>query len=123
MFDNVAELENVKRDLCETTGYHNDPQLYRKLGAKIPQSDPADGAAGYRQDPAGEGRCRRSRCTFFSISGSEFIEMFVGVGASGMRDMFESAKQEAPAIIFIDEIDSVGRAHGTGLGCGVFGRA
>jgi cell division protease FtsH len=114
-FDNVAGLENAKRDLYEIVGYLKDPQHYRKLGAKIPRlmGPPGTGKTLLAKAVAGE-----ANVPFFSISGSEFIEMFVGVGASRVRDMFASARKEAPAIIFIDEIDSVGRARGTGLGGG-----
>ena len=117
-FDNVAGLENAKRDLYEIVGYLKDPQHYRKLGAKIPRGillmgPPGTGKTLLAKEVAGE-----ANVPFFSISGSEFIEMFVGVGASRVRDMFASARKEAPAIIFIDEIDSVGRARGTGLGGG-----
>lgn len=117
-FDDVAGLENAKRDLREISGYLKDQERYRKLGAKIPRGillmgQPGTGKTLLAKSVAGE-----ADVPFFSISGSEFIEMFVGVGASRVRDMFTSAKEEAPAIIFIDEIDSVGRARGAGLGGG-----
>ena len=117
-FDNVAGLENAKRDLREITGYLKHPQHYRKLGAKIPKGILLMGPPGTGKTLLARAVAGEADVPFFSISGSEFIEMFVGVGASRVRDMFESAKQEAPAIIFIDEIDSVGRARGTGLGGG-----
>ncbi len=117
-FDNVAGLENAKRDLREIVGYLKDPQHYRKLGAKIPKGILLMGPPGTGKTLLAKAVAGEANVPFFSISGSEFIEMFVGVGASRVRDMFESARKEAPAIIFIDEIDSVGRARGTGLGGG-----
>lgn len=117
-FDNVAGLENAKRDLREITGYLKDPQHYRKLGAKIPKGILLMGPPGTGKTLLAKAMAGEADVPFFSISGSEFIEMFVGVGASRVRDMFDAAKNEAPAIIFIDEIDSVGRVRGTGLGGG-----
>ncbi len=117
-FDNVAGLENAKRDLREITGYLKDPQHYRKLGAKVPRGVLLMGPPGTGKTLLAKAVAGEANVPFFSISGSEFIEMFVGVGASRVRDLFESAKKEAPSIIFIDEIDSVGRARGTGLGGG-----
>ncbi len=117
-FDNVAGLENAKRDLYEIVGYLKDPQHYRKLGAKIPKGILLMGPPGTGKTLLAKAVAGEANVPFFSISGSEFIEMFVGVGASRVRDMFESARKEAPSIIFIDEIDSVGRARGTGLGGG-----
>jgi cell division protease FtsH len=117
-FNDVAGLENAKQDLMEIIDYLKEPSKFAALGADIPKGVLLMG-------PPGTGKTLLSRATageagvpFFSISGSEFIEMFVGVGASRVRDLFENAKKEAPAIIFIDEIDSVGRARGTGLGGG-----
>lgn len=117
-YDDVAGLENAKRDLQEIVAYLKAPEKFAALGAVIPKGILLMG-------PPGTGKTLLARATageagvpFFSISGSEFIEMFVGVGASRVRDMFETAKREAPSIIFIDEIDSVGRARGAGLGGG-----
>jgi cell division protease FtsH len=117
-FNDVAGLENAKQDLMEIIDYLKEPAKFTALGADIPKGVLLMG-------PPGTGKTLLSRATageagvpFFSMSGSEFIEMFVGVGASRVRDLFENAKKEAPAIIFIDEIDSVGRARGTGLGGG-----
>jgi cell division protease FtsH len=117
-FNDVAGLENAKRDLMEIVDYLKEPGKFTALGADIPKGVLLMG-------PPGTGKTLLSRATageagvpFFSISGSEFIEMFVGVGASRVRDLFEGAKKEAPAIIFIDEIDSVGRVRGAGLGGG-----
>ena len=117
-FEYVAGLTNPKKDLQEIIDYLKDPEKYKRIGADIPKGILLMG-------PPGTGKTLLTRATageagvpFYSISGSEFIEMFVGVGASRVRDLFENAKKEAPAIIFIDEIDSVGRARGTGLGGG-----
>ena len=117
-FDDVAGLESAKEDLKEITGYLSEPSRYRKLGAKIPKGILLMGPPGTGKTLLARAVAGEAHAPFFSISGSEFIEMFVGVGASRVRDMFESAKREAPAIIFIDEIDSVGRLRGTGLGGG-----
>jgi cell division protease FtsH len=117
-FDDVAGLTNQKKDLQEIIDYLKDPEKYKKIGADVPKGILLMG-------PPGTGKTLLARATageagvpFYSISGSEFIEMFVGVGASRVRDLFENAKKQAPAIIFIDEVDSVGRARGTGLGGG-----
>jgi cell division protease FtsH len=117
-FDDVAGLENAKRDLYEIVGYLKDPEHYRKLGAKIPRGILLMGPPGTGKTLLAKAVAGEANVPFFSISGSEFIEMFVGVGASRVRDMFKSARKEAPSIIFIDEIDSVGRARGTGVGGG-----
>ncbi len=117
-FDNVAGLENAKQDLNEIVGYLQNPEHYRKLGAKIPRGILLMGPPGTGKTLLAKAVAGEADVPFFSISGSEFIEMFVGVGASRVRDMFESARKESPSIIFIDEIDSVGRARGTGLGGG-----
>ncbi|MBD3225134.1 MAG: ATP-dependent zinc metalloprotease FtsH [Caldithrix sp.] len=117
-YEHVAGLDNAKKDLQEIVEYLKEPSKFAALGADIPKGVLLVG-------PPGTGKTLLARATageadvpFYSISGSEFIEMFVGVGASRVRDMFENAKQEAPSIIFIDEIDSIGRARGTGLGGG-----
>jgi cell division protease FtsH len=117
-FDDVAGLENAKEDLHEISDYLKNPERYMKLGAKIPKGILLMGPPGTGKTLLAKAVAGEADVPFFSISGSEFIEMFVGVGASRVRDMFESAKKEAPSIIFIDEIDSVGRARGTGLGGG-----
>ena len=115
-YNDVAGLSNAKKDLQEIVEYLKDPAKFTRLGATIPKGVLLMG-------PPGTGKTLLARATageagvpFFSTSGSEFIEMFVGVGASRVRDMFENAKKESPAIIFIDELDSVGRVRGTGLG-------
>lgn len=117
-FDDVAGLEHAKQDLKEIVDFLQSPGKYHRIGAKIPKGlllmgPPGTGKTLFAKAVAGE-----SGVPFFSISGSEFIEMFVGVGASRVRDMFAQARSEAPSIIFIDEIDSVGRVRGTGLGGG-----
>ncbi|MCP8688193.1 ATP-dependent zinc metalloprotease FtsH [Marinobacterium sedimentorum] len=117
-FDDVAGLDNAKRDLREISDYLRDPQPYRKLGAKIPRGVLLMGPPGTGKTLLARAVAGEANVPFFSISASEFIEMFVGVGASRVRDMFQSAKKESPSIIFIDEIDSIGRARGTGLGGG-----
>jgi cell division protease FtsH len=117
-FDDVAGLENAKRDLREIIGYLKDPERYQAIGAKIPKGTLLMGHPGTGKTLLAKAVAGEAGVPFYSISGSEFIEMFVGVGAARVRDMFDSAKKEAPAIIFIDEIDSVGRARGTGVGGG-----
>ena len=117
-FDDVAGLENAKRDMEEIVDYLKEPKKYMKLGADIPKGILLVGAPGTGKTLMARATAGEANVPFFSISGSEFIEMFVGVGASRVRDMFATAKKEAPAIIFIDELDSVGRARGTGLGGG-----
>ncbi len=117
-FDDVAGLENAKRDLHEIIDFLKNPERFRKLGAKIPKGILLMGPPGTGKTLLAKAVAGEAEVPFYSISGSEFIEMFVGVGASRVRDMFESAKKEAPAIIFIDEIDSVGRMRGSGLGGG-----
>jgi cell division protease FtsH len=117
-FDDVAGLDNAKLDLREIVDYLKNPQRYRKLGAEIPRGILLMGPPGTGKTLLAKAVAGESGVAFFSISGSEFIEMYVGVGASRVRDMFASARKEAPSIIFIDEIDSVGRARGAGLGGG-----
>ncbi len=117
-FDDVAGLDNAKRDLQEIAGFLREPKRYRSLGAKVPRGILLMGPPGTGKTLLARAVAGEAEVPFFSISGSEFIEMFVGVGASRVRDMFKSAKESAPSIIFIDEIDSVGRARGTGVGGG-----
>ncbi|MFP4242698.1 MAG: ATP-dependent zinc metalloprotease FtsH [Chitinispirillaceae bacterium] len=115
-YDDVAGLKNPKKDLQEIVDYLKDPKKFASLGATIPKGVLLMG-------PPGTGKTLLARATageagvpFYSTSGSEFVEMFVGVGASRVRDMFNTAKKEGPAIIFIDELDSIGRVRGSGLG-------
>jgi cell division protease FtsH len=117
-YESVAGLESAKQELQEIIDYLKTPEKFRALGAKMPKGILMMG-------PPGTGKTLLARATaveagvpFYSISGSEFIEMYVGVGASRVRDMFKQARSEAPALIFIDEIDSVGRVRGTGMGGG-----
>ena len=117
-FDDVAGLDNAKRDLHEIIDYLKDPEFYQRVGAKIPRGILLMGPPGTGKTLLAKAVAGESEVPFYSISGSEFVEMFVGVGASRVRDMFAAAKKEAPAIIFIDEIDSVGRARGSGVGGG-----
>jgi cell division protease FtsH len=117
-FDAVAGLDNAKLEMHEIVDYLKNPERFRKLGAEIPRGILLMGPPGTGKTLLARAVAGEAEVPFFSISGSEFIEMYVGVGASRVRDMFESARKEAPSIIFIDEIDSVGRARGTGLGGG-----
>ncbi len=117
-FNDVAGLESAKQDLREIIDYLKSPGKFTKLGADIPKGILLMGPPGTGKTLLARATAGEADVTFYSISGSEFIEMFVGVGASRVRDLFENAKKEAPAVIFIDEIDSVGRARGTGLGGG-----
>ncbi len=117
-FNDVAGLNNAKQDMEEIVDFLKEPKKYMKLGADIPKGILLVGAPGTGKTLMARATAGEANVPFFSISGSEFIEMFVGVGASRVRDMFATAKKEAPSIIFIDELDSVGRARGTGLGGG-----
>ncbi len=117
-FNDVAGLESAKQDLREIIDYLKNPGKFTQLGADIPKGILLMGPPGTGKTLLARATAGEADVTFYSISGSEFIEMFVGVGASRVRDLFENAKKEAPAVIFIDEIDSVGRARGTGLGGG-----
>jgi cell division protease FtsH len=116
-FDDVAGIDEAKEELQEIVEFLKDPQKFRASAARFPRRA-AGRPARHRQDPARARDCRRGNVPFFTISGSDFVEMFVGVGASRVRDMFEQAKKNAPCIIFIDEIDAVGRHRGAGLGGG-----
>src|SRR5690606_4352096 len=107
-----------KKDLQEIIDYLKDPQKFTELGADIPKGILLMGPPGTGKTLLARATAGEADVSFFSISGSEFIEMFVGVGASRVRDMFDNAKKESPSIIFIDEIDSVGRARGAGVGGG-----
>ncbi|MCW8820709.1 MAG: ATP-dependent zinc metalloprotease FtsH, partial [Sulfurovum sp.] len=117
-FDDVAGVENAKIELYEVVDFLKNPEKYKKIGAKIPRGILLMGSPGTGKTLLAKAVAGEAEVPFFSISGSEFVEMFVGVGASRVRDLFKKAKSEAPAIIFIDEIDSVGRARGAGVGGG-----
>ena len=117
-YDDVAGVEGAKQDLEEIINYLKKPDEFNKLGAKMPRGILLMGPPGTGKTMLAKATAHEAGVPFFSISGSEFIEMFVGVGASRVRDMFKEARDKAPALIFIDEIDSVGRVRGTGLGGG-----
>jgi len=117
-FDEVAGLESAKTDLKEVIEYLTRPEKFRKLGAKLPRGILMMGPPGTGKTLLAKATAAEAGVPFFSVSGSEFIEMFVGVGASRVRSMFTEAREKAPALIFIDEIDSIGRVRGTGMGGG-----
>ena len=114
--DDVAGLKEEKEDLEEIIDFLKDPGKYTKLGARIPKGVLLEGAPGTGKTLLAKAVAGEAGVPFFSISGSDFVEMFVGVGASRVRDMFDEAKKSAPCIVFIDEIDAVARRRGTGLG-------
>ena len=117
-YADIAGLENAKHDLAEIIDYLKQPEKYQRLGAEMPKGMLLMGPPGTGKTLLAKATAAEAGVPFFAISGSEFIEMFVGVGASRVRDMFKQARAEAPALIFIDEIDSVGRVRGTGMGGG-----
>lgn len=117
-FNDVAGVEGAKRDLYEIVDFLKNPRRFEEVGARIPKGILLIGSPGTGKTLLAKAVAGEAGVPFYSISGSDFIEMFVGVGAARVRDMFKAAKEEAPSIIFIDEIDSVGRARGTGLGGG-----
>lgn len=117
-FKKVAGLHEEKADLEELVDFLRDPQKYTSLGARIPKGVLLVGPPGTGKTLLAKAVAGESGVPFFSISGSDFVEMFVGVGASRVRDLFEEAKQNAPCIVFIDEIDAVARRRGTGMGGG-----
>ncbi len=118
VFDDVAGVEEAKQELQEVVEFLKDPQKFQKLGGKIPKGVLLVGPPGTGKTLIARAVAGEANVPFFMISGSDFIEMFVGVGASRVRDMFEQGKKHAPCIIFIDEIDAVGRHRGAGLGGG-----
>ena len=117
-FQDVAGVDEAKEELEEIVEFLKDPRKYQKLGGKIPKGALLVGPPGTGKTLIARAVAGEANVPFFSISGSDFVEMFVGVGASRVRDMFEQGKKNAPCIIFIDEIDAVGRSRGAGLGGG-----
>ncbi len=117
-FNDVAGVEEAKDDVAELVEFLRDPGKFQKLGGKIPRGVLMVGPPGTGKTLLAKAIAGEAKVPFFTISGSDFVEMFVGVGASRVRDMFEQAKKHAPCIIFIDEIDAVGRHRGAGLGGG-----
>ncbi len=117
-FADVAGVEEAKQEVSEIVDFLKDPGKFQKLGGKIPKGVLMVGSPGTGKTLLARAIAGEAKVPFFTISGSDFVEMFVGVGASRVRDMFEQAKKHAPCIIFIDEIDAVGRHRGAGLGGG-----
>ena len=117
-FDDVAGVDEAKEELQEVVEFLQDPAKFQRLGGKIPKGALLVGPPGTGKTLLARAVAGEANVPFFTISGSDFVEMFVGVGASRVRDMFEQAKRNAPCIIFIDEIDAVGRSRGAGLGGG-----
>jgi cell division protease FtsH len=117
-FEDVAGAEEAKAEVSELVDFLRDPGKFQKLGGRIPSGILMVGAPGTGKTLLAKAIAGEAKVPFFTISGSDFVEMFVGVGASRVRDMFETAKKHAPCIIFIDEIDAVGRHRGAGLGGG-----
>ncbi len=117
-FEDVAGVDEAKEDLKEIVDFLRDPQKFQRLGGRIPKGVLLVGPPGTGKTLLARAIAGEANVPFFTISGSDFVEMFVGVGASRVRDMFEQAKKNAPCIVFIDEIDAVGRHRGAGLGGG-----
>ncbi len=117
-FADVAGCDEAKEDVSELVEFLRDPSKFQKLGGRIPRGVLMVGSPGTGKTLLAKAIAGEAKVPFFSISGSDFVEMFVGVGAARVRDMFENAKKQAPCIIFIDEIDAVGRQRGAGLGGG-----
>ncbi|MBI5801693.1 MAG: ATP-dependent metallopeptidase FtsH/Yme1/Tma family protein [Verrucomicrobia bacterium] len=117
-FKDVAGVEEAKDEVCELVEFLKDPKKFQKLGGRIPKGILMIGAPGTGKTLLAKAIAGEADASFFSISGSDFVEMFVGVGASRVRDMFEQARKNTPCLIFIDEIDAVGRSRGIGLGGG-----
>ncbi|CAF3039964.1 unnamed protein product, partial [Rotaria sp. Silwood2] len=117
-FKDVAGINEAKEELTEIVNFLRDPSKFQKLGGKIPKGCLLIGPPGTGKTLLAKAIAGEANVPFFSISGSDFVEMFVGVGASRVRDMFEQGKRNAPCIIFIDEIDAVGRHRGSGMGGG-----
>jgi cell division protease FtsH len=117
-FTDVAGLEGVKADLQEIVDYLKNPEKFQRLGGRVPKGVLLNGPPGTGKTLLARAVAGEAGVPFYSVSASEFIQMFVGVGASRVRDLFKNAKDNAPAIIFIDEIDAIGRQRGAGLGGG-----
>lgn len=117
-FDDVAGLEEEKQELEEIVDFLKAPKKYKELGARIPKGILLVGPPGTGKTYISKAAAGEAGVPFFTISGSDFVEMFVGVGASRVRDLFDQAKKNAPCIVFIDEIDAVGRKRGAGIGGG-----
>lgn len=117
-FDDVAGIDEARAELQEIVEFLKDPQKFQRLGGKIPRGALLVGSPGTGKTLIARAVAGEANVPFFTISGSDFVEMFVGVGASRVRDMFEQAKKNAPCIVFIDEIDAVGRHRGAGIGGG-----
>ncbi len=117
-FNDVAGLDNVKKELVEIVDFLKNPEKYQRMGARVPKGTLLFGPPGTGKTLLGRAVAGEAKVPFFSINGSEFMQMFVGVGASRVRELFNTAKENAPCILFIDEIDAVGRQRGTGLGGG-----
>jgi len=117
-FDDVAGIQEAKEEVAEVVDFLREPAKFQKLGGMIPRGILMSGSPGTGKTLLAKAIAGEAKVPFFSISGSDFVEMFVGVGASRVRDMFEQAKKSAPCIIFIDEIDAVGRSRGIGIGGG-----
>jgi len=115
-FKDVAGLDEEKADLEEIIDFLRNPAKYTKVGARIPKGVLLEGAPGTGKTLLARAVAGEAKVPFFSISGSEFVEMFVGVGASRVRDLFKQAQQQAPCIIFIDEIDAIGRSRDSRMG-------
>ncbi len=117
-FADVAGIDEAKEDLVEIVDFLKDPPRFQRLGGKIPRGVLLVGPPGTGKTLLAKAIAGEANVPFFTISGSDFVEMFVGVGASRVRDMFEQAKKHSPCLVFIDEIDAVGRHRGAGLGGG-----
>ncbi|MBZ9569937.1 AAA family ATPase, partial [Patescibacteria group bacterium] len=117
-FKDVAGLKEAKEELKEVVDFLKNPKKYLKIGARIPRGVLLMGPAGTGKTLLARAVAGQANVPFFHISGSEFVEMFVGVGAGRVRDLFSTAKKAAPSIIFIDELDAIGRHRGAGLGGG-----
>merc|ERR1711969_150404 len=117
-FNDVAGIDEAKEEVEEIVEFLRDPRKFRRLGGKIPKGALLIGPTGTGKTLLARAIAGEASVPFFSISGSDFVEMFVGVGASRVRDMFEQGKKNAPCIVFLDEIDAVGRKRGSGMGGG-----